>query len=95
VDAWRLAAGIVRKSCPTEGEMVIYVGFTGNVHILADLGRFIADECWQIPQTIDTLATKADARFETDDEVDFADAIRNTVRQLHDFGILTPCMLTP
>lgn len=94
MDAWRLAAGIVKKSCPAEGEVVVYVGFTGTAHILADLGHFLVEEC-QRPHTIDALAEKADAFFETDDDVDLTHAVQNTVRQLRDLGILTPCMLPP
>lgn len=95
MDAWRLAAGIVKKSCPAEGEVVVYVGFTGTAHILADLGYFLVEECQQHPQTIEALAEKAATRFEADDDVDLTHAVRNTVRQLHDLGILAPCMPTP
>jgi PqqD family protein of HPr-rel-A system len=95
VEAWRLAAGIVKKSCPAEGEVVVYVGFTGTAHILADLGHFIVEECQQHPQTIGELAEKVNARFEADDGVDLGGAVQNTVRQLRDLGILTPCMPTP
>jgi len=95
VDAWRLAAGIVKKSCPAEGEVVVYVGFTGTAHILADLGDFLVEECQQRPQTIYALAEKAATRFEADDGIDLGGAVQNTVRQLHDLGILTPCMPTP
>lgn len=95
VDAWRLAAGIVKKSCPDEEEAVVYVGFTGTVHILSNLGHFIIDACQQRPHTIGTLAEKAGVCFETDDDVNLTHAVQNTVRQLRDLGILTPCMPPP
>jgi len=95
VETWRLAAGIVKKSCPDEGAMVVYVGFTGTAHILSDLGRFIIEECQQGPHTVNALAEMADAGFETADDVELAHAVQNTVGQLRDLGILTPCMPPP
>lgn len=91
---WSLAQGVSDWDCPSHEEMALYVGFEGTTHVVGGLGYFIVNTCKHAPQSVDVIQSKAEAHYEIDEGVDLRSAINSTVRQLHELGILAPC-LTP
>lgn len=88
---WCLAPGVSWKTCETRGEMAVYVGFTGTAHVLNGLGCFVMETCVNTPSDLNTLQSLAQATFEVEDGADVVRAIKLTVRQMSELGILVPC----
>jgi len=90
---WCIAAGVVCRPCENDDEILVYVGFTGTVHLVAHVGCLAVNLCQREPRTIDEIVQHVRQRYEledgTQDELD--GATRDTVNKLHGLGILTPC----
>lgn len=89
---WCLAPGVVYRACTDIGESLVYSGFTGSAHVVANVGSLIVEMCSQGPQTMDSLIAGINDAFEAERSEDLTVAAENAVRQFQDLGILTQCL---